>query len=91
MKVIYAYYGLACARGKLRDDNQRRSTQWAARLCNGKTSCTGRVHNSVLTDPYGGCPKDFIIVAKCSNGKIIAGAVPPVPGEGQRISLSCCQ
>ena len=89
MKVIYAYYGLSCAHGKLRDDNQRRSTLWAAHLCNGKTSCTGRVHNSVLTDPYRGCPKDFIIVAKCSNGKIIAGAVPPVSGEGQRISLSC--
>jgi hypothetical protein len=90
MKVKFAYYGLSCARGVLKKSNQRRSTRWIARLCNGRHSCQGRVHNSVLTDPYPGCPKGFIAVAECSNGKIIAEAVRPKVGEGQRISLACC-
>ena len=90
MKVKFAYYGLSCAKGVLRESNQQRSTQWIARLCDGKSSCQGRVHNSVLTDPYPGCPKDFIVVAECSNGKIIAEAVRAKGGEGQQISLACC-
>lgn len=90
INVKFGYYGLSCARGVLRKSNIRRSTRWIARLCNGKTSCRGRVHNSVLTDPYRGCPKDFIVVAQCSDGRIIANAVRAKPGEGQWISLSCC-
>jgi hypothetical protein len=89
MKVKFAYYGLDCAGGIIRKTNQQRSTQWMAHLCNGKHSCQGRVHNSVLTDPYPGCPKDFMAVAECSNGKIIAKAVPAKPGEGQQIDLAC--
>jgi hypothetical protein len=80
---------IACAGGDIRKINQRRSTQWIARLCNGRSSCQGRVHNSVLTDPYPGCPKDFIAVAECSNGKIVSKAVLAKPGEGQQISLAC--
>ena len=91
MKVLFAYYGLSCAKGDIKADNQHRSTKWAAKLCNGKNYCQLRVHNSVLTDPYVGCPKDFIVVAQCPNGKIIAKAVPPVAGEGQRITLFCYQ
>lgn len=89
MKVLFAYYGLSCAKGVIRTDNQFRSTRWAEQLCDGKNYCRGTVRNSVLTDPYRGCPKDFIIVAQCPNGNIIAKAVPPVPGEGQLIALSC--
>ena len=88
MKVLFAYYGLSCAKGVIKSNDQYLSTMWAAKLCDGKNSCQGKVHNSVLTDPYKGCPKDFTIVAKW---RIIAGAVPPVPGEGQLISLSCHQ
>ena len=90
MTVKFAYYGLACSKGVLKESNQKRSTQWIASLCNGKHSCQGRVHNSVLTDPFPGCPKDFIVVAECSNGKVIAEAVPRKGGEGQKISLACC-
>ena len=94
MKVKFAYHGVSCANGDLNDANQHRSTQWAAGSLasqgHGKTSCQGRVHNSVLTDPYPACPKDFIVVAECDNGEIISEAVPAVAGEGQQIALSCC-
>jgi hypothetical protein len=89
MKVKFAYYGLDCAGGVIRKSNQQHSTQWIARLCDGRSSCHGTVHNSVLTDPYPGCPKDFIAVAECSNGKVIAKAVAAKRNEGQQISLSC--
>lgn len=91
MKVKYAYYGVQCASGNLVDSNQQSSTNWIAGLCDGKTSCEATVSNSNLGgDPYPGCPKDFIAVAECDNGEIIDAAVRAVPGEGQRISLSCC-
>ena len=89
--MIYAYYGVSCARGNLRKSVQLRSTKWAARFCNGKTSCSGRVshHNRALTDPYYGCRKDFIVVAKCSNGKIVADLVRK-EASGRRFKLNCC-
>ena len=90
MRVLFAYYGVSCAKGNLKKSVQRLSTKWAARQCNGKTKCSGRVTNGNLRcDPYYGCPKDFIVVARCSNGKIIAGAVKAVPGEGQRFYMHC--
>ena len=91
MKVIFAYYGVSCARGTLRKFVQLRSTNWAARFCNGRISCSGRVShsNSALTDPYGGCRKDFIVVAKCSNGKIIADLVQK-EASGRKFKLNCC-
>ena len=88
MKVIYAYYGISCANGDLKQFNQDRSTKWATRLCNGKNSCSGRVHTSVLTDPYGGCRKDFLVVAEC-NGKIIANQVTR-EAQGKKFYLACC-
>ena len=89
--MLFAYYGVSCAKGNLRKSVQSLSTKWAARLCNGKTKCSGRVTNGNLrSDPYGGCPKDYIVVAKCSNGKIIADAVKAIAGEGERFSLDCC-
>ena len=89
--MLFAYYGVSCAKGNLRKSVQRLSTKWAARLCNGKTKCGGRVTNSnLMSDPYRGCPKDYIVVAKCSNGKIIADAVKAVVNEGEHFSLDCC-
>ena len=32
MTVKFAYYGLACSKGVLKESNQQRSTQWIARL-----------------------------------------------------------
>ena len=90
MKVIYAYYGVSCAKGNLRKSVQWFSTIWAGLQCNGKSSCSGRVTNHNLkNDPYRGCPKDFIVVAKCSNGNIIADSVKAVGGEGQTFTLNC--
>ena len=87
MEVLYAYYGISCAR-TIRSDVQVRSTNWVKGLCNGKTSCSGRVHTSILTDPYGGCAKDFLVVAKCGNGKIISNLVTK-EAQGKSFSLKC--
>ena len=90
MQVLFAYYGVSCAKGHLRKHVETLSTNYAKRCCNGRSRCTGVVTNRNLrNDPYGGCPKDYIVVAKCSNGKIIYDAVKAVPGEGQRFSLAC--
>ena len=86
MKVLFAYYGVRCVRGPLRKSNQLRSTSFAKSRCNGRSFCKGVVNNHVLTDPYGGCPKNFIVVAKCANGKIIADLVHH---EGQYFHLNC--
>ena len=89
MKVVFAYYGISCANGDLKQANQDRSTKWAAGLCDGKNECKGMVHTSVLTDPYYGCRKDFLVVAECDNGKIIADLVSP-EAQGKEFSLTCC-
>ena len=88
MTVVFAYYGLTCALGDLNQVNQHRSTNWVAGLCNGRTHCSGVVHVSTLTDPYIGCGKDFIAVAHCSNGHVIADHVRP-EANTQRFSLAC--
>ena len=90
--MIYAYYGVSCANGNLQKKNQQFSTNWAGRLCNGKTKCSGRVSHLRIAfmDPYYGCQKDFIVVAKCSNGKIIADLVKrPAEASGRRFYLDC--
>ena len=90
MTVVYAYYGASCANGHLRKDVEYRSIDWVARQCNGKNWCRAKVTNENLDiDPYRGCPKDFFVVAKCSNGKFIGGAVKAVGGEGQRFVMHC--
>ena len=43
---------------------------------------------SVLTDPYFGCRKDFLVVAECANGKIISNLVTP-EAQGKDFSLQC--
>ena len=88
MVVSYAYYGVSCANGKHVKANQDRSTSWAAEICDGKVSCSGRVHKSVLMDPYRGCAKDFVVVAQCADGKVIADLVQR-EAQGRTFSLSC--
>lgn len=87
MKVLYAYYGISCA-SNIDHANQDRTTDWAKGLCDGKVSCSGRVHTSVLTDPYPGCAKDFLVVAECANGKIISNLVTR-EAQGKDFSLQC--
>lgn len=87
MKIVYAYYGVSCANGHLRPNVQHISTNWAAGLCNGRSSCGGTVHTSILGDPYYGCPKDFIVVAKC-DGNVIANLVPK-EAQGRQFYLAC--
>ena len=92
MRVLFAYYGVSCAKGHLRKNVEKLSTNYAKRRCNGRSRCSGIVSNRNLgNNPYGYCHKDFIVVAKCSSGKIIYDAVKAVGGEGQRFSLSCYQ
>ena len=74
MKVLFAYYGISCA-SQINVSNQKRSTDWVSGLCDGKSSCTGCVSTSVLTDPYIGCGKDFIAVERCANGEVISNLV----------------
>jgi hypothetical protein len=87
MEVLFAYYGVSCAGGQLRWAVQDRSTRWAAKLCNGKTSCNGMVNTGDLTDPYYGCGKDFIIIAAC-NDNVVAALVRPEANQ-QRFHLAC--
>ena len=88
MRVIFAYYGLRCSNGDINNQNQYRSTQWVASLCNGKNYCTGVVSVNILGDPYPGCCKDFLAVAECSNGQIVADAVR-CEANGQHFALAC--
>ena len=91
MRVIFAYYGVSCANvyyGDLRHNDQYTSTNWAKSLCSGKNTCSGYVHTSILGDPYYGCHKDFLVVAECSNGQIIADLVAK-EAQGRTFSLAC--
>lgn len=87
MNVLYAYYGASCA-SQIILGNQIRSTNWVKSLCDGNNSCTGRVHTSVLTDPYYGCSKDFIAVAQCPGGQIISNLVTR-EAQGKYFHLQC--
>ena len=82
MKVLFAYYGLSCAErhspGRLLIYmDQYRSTEWAASMCDGKDLCYGKVSTKNLEDPYYGCPKNFVVVAKCDDGEVVASLVRP--------------
>lgn len=89
MEVIFAYYGISCAgNGALTHHNQYRSTDWVAGICNGKDHCAGAVSVNILTDPYYGCQKDFLAVARCSNGQVVASLVPR-EANGRWFSLAC--
>lgn len=88
MRTVFAYYGVSCANGNLVLPNQFLSTHWVSTLCNGKTSCSGTVHTSILLDPYYGCQKDFIAVAECPDGRIIADLVQK-EAQNRNFFLSC--
>ena len=90
MKVIYAYYGTSCANGHLTQAIQDRSTKYAADRCDGRSSCNVVVRHTDadLGDPYVGCPKDFIVVAKCGDGQIVADSVTP-EASGHSFELVC--
>lgn len=90
MHVIFAYYGFSCAGSKPRRNVMYRSTWWARRLCERKRSCRGRINHAgnQLTDPYYGCPKDFVVIAACPNRKIIFSRVAP-ESSGRYFHLSC--
>ena len=91
MTVLYAYYGLSCAKGNVQKSNQDRSTKYVKHLCDGKNSCSGYVHTSILTDPYHGCEKDFLVVAQCPGGEIISSHLTP-EAQGKTFRLTCqCQ
>ena len=85
MVVIFAYYGVRCRDDDLRADVQVSSTAYAAGRCDGRSYCNGFVHNAVLSDPYPGCLKDFIVVARCSTGAVIAD----MANERKFFELSC--
>ena len=87
MTVLYAYFGQTCAK-YINIRNQIRSTGWVKSLCQGKLFCSGTVSISILTDPYSGCGKDFLAIAKCPNGAIIADVVPE-PAERKSFTLNC--
>ena len=87
MTILYAYYGISCA-SHIDVQNQIRSTNWARSLCDGRNSCSGRVHTSVLTDPYFGCSKDFLVIARCANGLLVSNLVTP-EAQGKDFSLVC--
>ena len=90
MKVVFAYYGTSCAKGHLTQSTQDRSTKYAADRCDGRFSCNvvlSRTHDN-LGDPYRGCEKDFIVVAKCGNGKIVADSVTREASD-RNFKLNC--
>ena len=88
MTVKFAYYGVSCANGVLKKATEKRTTNWVASLCNGRSSCSGYVHTSVLGDPYGGCRKDFLAVAECSDGSVITDLLKP-EAQGRTFRLAC--
>ena len=91
MTVLYAYYGLSCANGDVQKSNQDRTTSYAKHLCDRKNSCSGYVHTSIITDPYYGCEKDFLVVAQCPGGEIISSHLTP-EAQGKTFRLTCqCQ
>ena len=88
MTVKFAYYGVSCAHGILNKDTQDRTTTWVGSLCNGKSSCSGYVHTSVISDPYIGCSKDFLAVAECSDGSVITDLLRS-EAQGRTFHLAC--
>ena len=86
MRVRFAYYGLSCSHGIVQ--NQIQTANWVRSLCDGKDSCSGLVSVSVIGDPYYGCHKDFLIVAECSYGRIVAAHVP-YEAHGRKFTLNC--
>ena len=94
MEVIFAYYGLTCSSGHITLNNQYKSTEWVAGLCDGRNYCTGVVSQirakDILGDPYVGCCKDFLAVAVCPSGQVIANQVEcEASHSGRSFYLAC--
>ena len=53
-----------------------------------RRTCSGRINTSVLTDPYFLCKKDFVVVALCADGKVVADFVQS-EAKGRDFFLSC--
>jgi LruC domain-containing protein len=81
--VTSATYGANCGRptGNV--------TASVASTCNGRTSCSVFVSNSVFGDPAPGCPKAFVASYTCSNGGSYTGSHGAVGGENYHVNLSC--
>ena len=87
MTVHFAYYGLTCT-SHLNPSVTRISTNWAKQQCDGRMSCSGAISVFGLTDPYPGCRKDFLVVAGCPNGHVLANHLSS-EAHGKLFSLSC--
>ena len=89
MRVIFAYYGISCAGDNLRDSVQYKSTAWARKLCDGKEFCSGKIDTQTsIGDPYNRCNKDFLVIARCGNGQLIADLLG-ASADGKYFSLAC--
>ena len=89
MKVIFAYYGLSCAGDNLKHSVQYKSTEWAKTLCDGKEQCNGVIDTRTsIGDPYAWCNKDFLVIARCGNGQVIADLLG-ASADGKYFRLAC--
>lgn len=84
ISVTSASYGLACgpAAGNV--------THIVGPACNGLSSCSILVDNSVFGDPFYGCPKDFEVIWTCSgSGTTKREYHHPVTNEGYTVTAAC--
>ena len=89
MRVIFAYYGLSCAGDNLKHTVQYQSTAWARKICDGKEFCTGQITTGTsIGDPYHGCNKDFLVIARCGNGELVADYLGR-KADNKHFSLAC--
>ncbi len=87
MIVHFAYYGLTCI-DDLNPAVQTTGTDWAKGQCDGSVSCSGVVSVNTLGDPVIGCPKDFLVVAECPHGFVVADHLDK-EADGKTFSLVC--
>ena len=92
MKILFAYYGVSCASGRLDQDKLGRTIEWAKGVCDGQNYCRSNLHTLIQRygDPYPGCGKDFSVEAECPNGETISDRVTPEAGNHDKFfSLQC--
>ncbi len=88
MIVQFAYYGLRCIPNLDPIVIQDTVTDWAKDQCDGSMSCTGLVSVGTLGDPYRGCSKEFLVVAECPNGLVVADLLEN-EAHTKTFSLAC--
>ncbi len=86
MIVHFAYFGLNCIPDLDPIVIQDTVTDWAKGQCDGRMSCSGLVSIRTIGDPYGGCAKNFLVVAECPNGLVVADLLEI---EEETFSLAC--